>query len=72
MKTIPDNLYHRYLVAASGKLCTLDALLRTLLPAGHKVCRTLTLTLTLAGHKVCLRAPPRPVVALCIAYPTPA
>jgi ATP-dependent helicase STH1/SNF2 len=37
VKTIPDDLYYKYLVAASGKLCALDGILKTLLPKGHKV-----------------------------------
>ena len=37
MLTIPDELYFKYLVASSGKLCMLDRILKLLLPQGHKV-----------------------------------
>ena len=37
MATIPDELYFRYLVSASGKMCVLERLVRTLLPMGHKI-----------------------------------
>ena len=37
MATIPDELYFRYLVNASGKMCVLERLVRKLIPAGHKV-----------------------------------
>lgn len=37
VKTIPDDLYYTYVVAASGKLALLDGLLKRLLRDGHKV-----------------------------------
>jgi SNF2 family DNA or RNA helicase len=42
VKTIPDELYYKYIVAASGKMCLLDGLLKRLLRDGHKVSRTLS------------------------------
>jgi SNF2 family DNA or RNA helicase len=41
VKTIPDELYYTYIVAASGKLSLLDGLLKRLLRDGHKVRHTL-------------------------------
>jgi ATP-dependent helicase STH1/SNF2 len=41
VKTIPDELYYTYIVAASGKLSLLDGLLKHLLRDGHKVSHNL-------------------------------
>ena len=37
VKTIPDELYYKDLVASSGKLSLLHGLLKNLIPKGHKV-----------------------------------
>lgn len=37
VKSIPDELYYKELVASSGKLSLLHGLLRNLIPKGHKV-----------------------------------
>jgi hypothetical protein len=36
-RSIPDELYHRHLISASGKLAVLSSLLGHLIPRGHKV-----------------------------------
>jgi len=47
LRTIPDELYYRYLIASSGKMCMLDRLLRVLLPRGHKILIFSQMTTTL-------------------------
>jgi SNF2 family DNA or RNA helicase len=37
VKSIPDELYYKDLVASSGKLSLLHGLLKNLIPKGHKV-----------------------------------
>lgn len=37
VQTIPDEIYYKYVVASSGKLCMLDRLLKVLLHGGHKI-----------------------------------
>lgn len=37
MLTVPDELYFDNVVAASGKMCVLDRILKVLLAANHKV-----------------------------------
>ena len=35
--SIPDDLYYKYLVSSSGKMCVLDRLLKLLIPQNHKI-----------------------------------
>ena len=42
VKTIPDELYYKDLVASSGKLSLLHGLLNNLIPKGHKVSYTVS------------------------------
>ncbi len=37
MCSIPDDLYYRYLVSASGKMCVLERLVQSLIPEGRKI-----------------------------------
>lgn len=47
MKSIPDELYYKYLVTSSGKMCMLERLLQILIPRGHKVLIFSQMTTTL-------------------------
>lgn len=52
-RCIPDDLYYRYLTAASGKLSVLASLLDFLIPSGHKVlifCQFTTMLDILEGY----------------------
>jgi SNF2 family DNA or RNA helicase len=35
--SIPDDLYYKYLISSSGKMCVLDRLLKLLIPQNHKI-----------------------------------
>lgn len=47
MKTIPDDIYNKYLVSSSGKMCMLERLLQNLIPRGHKILIFSQMTTTL-------------------------
>jgi ATP-dependent DNA helicase len=47
MNTIPNELYYKNVVAASGKMCILERLLNELLPNGHKILIFSQMTTTL-------------------------
>jgi superfamily II DNA or RNA helicase len=47
MKSVPDDLYYKYLVSSSGKMCMLERLLKVLVPNGHRVLIFSQMTTTL-------------------------
>lgn len=52
-RSIPDELYYRYVTSASGKLAVLSTLLDFLIPSGHKVlifCQFTTMLDILEGY----------------------
>jgi hypothetical protein len=44
---VPDDLYFKYLVSSSGKMCMLERLLKVLIPNGHRVLIFSQMTTTL-------------------------